>query len=164
MNELENNLMLFEQTSLGLLIAGQKRLNINESNRVSSEETSMGQAEIKSSIKEGRLRIEVRTGTIAALEVQGELDYATRHKFGAVIESIFSKGVHSIALDLSGLDFIDSSGLGMLIMTRRRIDAEGGKMPVVINDRVERILRTMQLTDYFETMPDLEQAIESIES
>ena len=155
--------MLFEQTSLGLFVAGQKVLNINKSNRVSSEEASMGQTEMESSINEGRLRIEVRTGATAALEVHGELDYATRHKFGAVIESIFSRGIHSIALDLSGLDFVDSSGLGMLIMTRRRIDAEGGRMPVVINDRVERILRTMQLTDYFETMPDLEQAIESIE-
>jgi len=123
----------------------------------------MERAEIESSIKEGRLRIELRKGTVAALEVHGELDYATRHKFGAVIESIFSKGVYSIALDLSDLDFVDSSGLGMLIMTRRRIDAEGGRLPVVINDRVDRMLRTVQLSDYFETMPNFEQAIESIE-
>lgn len=107
---------------------------------------------------QSRLRVEIEQEEGALVSASGDLDYATRHKLHAVFEGLFAQGIYTFAVDLSQIDFIDSSGLGLLIMTKRRVDSHKGRLPIVLNARIERILGTMQLLDFFERVEDRDEA------
>lgn len=116
--------------------------------------------ETTDSDQEARLQVLVDKDNGVLVTAEGELDYVTRHKLHAVLESLFAQNLYSFALDLAKIEFIDSSGLGLLIMTKRRVDSHEGRLPVVFNQRIERILTTMQLMDFFERFADKEQALD----
>lgn len=118
----------------------------------------MSRISADSQTKEGRLKVELEQGDQISITVSGELDYSTRHKLNAIIEGVFARKMFSMAVDLSGLEFIDSSGLGILIMTKRRIDENGGLMSVVVNEHLKEVLETMHIEDYFDTQVNMEQA------
>jgi anti-anti-sigma factor len=58
--------------------------------------------------------------------VGGELDCATADQLRAAITELLNGGdIHAIGLDLRGLDFIDSTGIGTLVVAQR-ISAQVG--------------------------------------
>jgi anti-sigma B factor antagonist len=61
----------------------------------------------------------VRPGE-ATVRVTGELDCATASKLRAAITVLINRGdVEAIGLDLRGLDFLDSVGVGTLVVAHR---------------------------------------------
>ena len=60
-----------------------------------------------------RCRVEQTDGR-ACLQARGELDVATIPELHAALTQVREAGAESIELDLAGLRFIDSSGLGLL--------------------------------------------------
>ncbi len=68
------------------------------------------------------------------LAVTGELDLATVPQVRqAVVELLASSnGVPMLVLDLSGVDFIDSSGLGSVLGAMRRARAANGEVRAVV--------------------------------
>jgi anti-sigma B factor antagonist len=64
-----------------------------------------------------------------------------------------------IILDLTGVTFIDSIGLGVLLEAERRTRAAGGWMRLVCtNQQVLRVLRLTELDDIFTITETVEQA------
>jgi len=63
-------------------------------------------------------------GAVVALE--GELDTETAAELGQVVERLLDEGVERLALDLERLEFLDSSGLRVLISTQRQLVARRG--------------------------------------
>ena len=59
---------------------------------------------------------EVQAGDGARLAVSGELDLATADKFAARLRALSATG-STVLLDLSGVEFMDSSGLTALVAT-----------------------------------------------
>lgn len=76
-----------------------------------------------------RHELEVRVENNDGLRVQlaGELDLHQCEKFTAMIEKMY---VPSIELDLSELEFIDSSGMRCLILLKRRVEQDQGKLEI----------------------------------
>jgi anti-sigma B factor antagonist len=62
--------------------------------------------------------------------VRGELDISAAPKFRESVAAI-PTDVTKLVMDLSGLEFIDSSGLQVLIEEQKRLDAEDGKLVLV---------------------------------
>jgi anti-sigma B factor antagonist len=62
--------------------------------------------------------------------VRGELDISAAPKFRESIAAI-QPDVTNLVMDLSGLEFIDSSGLQVLLEEQKRLDAEDGKLVLV---------------------------------
>lgn len=62
----------------------------------------------------------------------GHLDASNRDEFRASLEAAANEataaGLHSLVLDLSNVRFVDSSGLGVIMATLRRIRGSGGDM------------------------------------
>lgn len=48
------------------------------------------------------------------VQPQGELDLATRDELYAALMAAFESGTHTVVLDLSRLDFMDSSGIKLI--------------------------------------------------
>ena len=60
------------------------------------------------------LDVEERDG-FAVLSVRGEVDVYTAPRFRERLIELVSEGKHRIIVDLEGVDFLDSTGLGVLV-------------------------------------------------
>ncbi len=80
------------------------------------------------------------------IAVRGELDLSTASDLEPPLEEAISSGDASVLIDLSACEFIDSTGIALIIRTWQRLDraADGdGDGRVVIcsdNDQVRRVL------------------------
>jgi anti-sigma B factor antagonist len=88
-----------------------------------------------------------RDGYILAL--YGELDVASAPLLERQLKKIQWAGASSIVLDLSGLDFIDSTGLHVLIRAHRR--AQEGQLSLLRGS--QRVHRVFELTKTDTVLP-----------
>ena len=61
----------------------------------------------------------------AVLVVRGEVDMATAPQLRSALFALVDGGATRIAIDCRGLDFLDSSGIGVLIAVRKRLGDDG---------------------------------------
>jgi len=81
----------------------------------------------------------------ATIHLQGELDMSNSNTFKEeVVGTMIEKGKNHIALNFSGLEYIDSSGLGTVVSLHKRCKMNGGKLAVY--DIGETLLRLFKLT------------------
>jgi anti-sigma B factor antagonist len=93
---------------------------------------------------EFQLDVESRGDGRAVLRVAGEVDLYTAPQIREQIRDLAAKGTVHLIADLSPVEFIDSSGLGVLIGGLRRVREDDGSLVLVITTR--RVLRVFQLT------------------
>ncbi|WP_181905307.1 STAS domain-containing protein [Aestuariispira insulae] len=60
-----------------------------------------------------------------AVKLYGELTFNDHGSFNDLIEELSTGGTSNISCDLSGLEFIDSSGLGLLLLLTDRAKKNG---------------------------------------
>jgi len=74
--------------------------------------------------------------------IKGEIDLAVADELRRVIdERLKAERFQSVILDLAGVSFIDSSGLGFILGRYKKITGQGGKMFIVsARPSVARIL------------------------
>jgi len=84
------------------------------------------------------------------LVLTGELDLAVAEKLRARLETLADAGT-AVTLDLSMLDFIDSSGLNLLITYHRYAAREGWNLHINprISGEVERVIKLAGLDKLF---------------
>ena len=60
-------------------------------------------------------------GVKATIRLSGRFDFNTHREFRVAYESVMDlAGVSQVVVDLGGVDYLDSSALGMLLMLRDR--------------------------------------------
>jgi anti-sigma B factor antagonist len=93
------------------------------------------------------LRIEARSeGDVATLELAGEFDLAGVPKFEADLGELEAAGADVLVVDLSGLEFMDSSGLRALVMADQRARKAGRRLAIVPGPpAVRRVFEITQL-------------------
>ena len=70
-----------------------------------------------------------------------------------------------VALDLSGVDFLSSSGVALLVGLKRRLEGKGGKLVLFgIQPAVEDLLRIIRLTQFFTLAPHAAAALALLRS
>ena len=103
-----------------------------------------------------------QAGPISLLDVSGRL---TSFEIGALRESVsrlVKQGRKNIVLNLSGLQYLDSSGIGELARIYVSVVKESGQMKVVgLSPKVEEILKITQLYQVFPEFPSEEAALQS---
>lgn len=98
--------------------------------------------------------------TEAVVTVSGDLDLASVPRLDDELAGVLAldgesgPGLERIVVDLSGVDFVDSSGLTALIKANRR--AKEGGLGFVLRSPSERVMRTLKLTQ-LETVLDIER-------
>ena len=107
--------------------------------------------------------VERQTGDVAVLVLTGQMllddgDLA----FGRRISDLLGRGMVKIVVDLGGVTFIDSSGVGMLAGKLKQVRERGGDMRLVhLTSRSQRLLGMMKLMIVFETFDDEAAAVHS---
>lgn len=103
-----------------------------------------------------------QVGQVSVVEVSGKL---TSFESGALRNSIgrlLKEGRKQILLNLSGLVYLDSSGIGDLVHTYMSVIKSGGEMKVVgLTEKVEEILKITQLYQVFPEFKDERSALQS---
>jgi anti-anti-sigma factor len=85
-----------------------------------------------------------------ALAVAGELDISGVDEFLARAGDLVESGADPVDLDLGGVTFIDSSGLGALVRLQKTVTSTGRRLQLVNVPRpVSRILELTGLSDLF---------------
>jgi anti-sigma B factor antagonist len=64
-----------------------------------------------------------------------------------------------VVIDLSRIDFLDSSGLGALVQLAKQFQQDGRSFLVVGNARVVQTVKLVRLEDYLHLQPDLDTAL-----
>jgi anti-sigma B factor antagonist len=82
-----------------------------------------------------------RDGTSAVVAVTGELDLASGPELEAELDQIAGPETHLLVVDLRQLDFMDSTGLSILVRAHQRLAGEGCEMGLVKgSQQVQRLL------------------------
>lgn len=70
------------------------------------------------------------------------------------------RGDHRLIVDLSNVEFLDSTGLGALIGAQRRATEQGGELRLVVKEgQIVRLLRITGLLKIFAVYPTLGDAV-----
>lgn len=86
--------------------------------------------------------IEVDGWTV--LEVTGEVDVATAPTFRERLVSLVSSGHTRLIIDLTPTEFLDSTGLGVLVGALKRIREADGELALVVPQ--ERLVKLFDIT------------------
>jgi anti-sigma B factor antagonist len=92
------------------------------------------------------------------LTLTGELDYSECAAFRMNIDRVLKAAPRATVVDLSALDYLDSSGLGLLLSLSKEYGAQGGRLVLVTNETVDNILSLTRLNGIFTTAPSLAEA------
>ncbi|MGH9225514.1 MAG: STAS domain-containing protein [Acidimicrobiales bacterium] len=79
----------------------------------------------------------------AVLHLHGEIDYETAPRLDAALQAVERLGIPTIVLDMSGLTFIDTSGLNRMVVALKRQREQGGD--VVLKSPGRQTLRVLEI-------------------
>ena len=100
-------------------------------------------------------------GETVIFKLTGSLDIATSPSVrAALLEETGEGKKHDVVVDLTGLEFLDSTGLGALIGAQRRALEHGAEVRLVVSDGpIARLLNITGLVRVFGVYPSLDAAI-----
>jgi anti-sigma B factor antagonist len=107
------------------------------------------------------VRIETSANGSSVVALAGELDLSTIPRMEpALLEQIRQRT--AVLVDLTGLSFIDSSGIGVLIQAFR--ESNGNPMHVVVGpgSQVEQVFQITGVNDAFPVFDDRELALAAL--
>jgi anti-sigma B factor antagonist len=94
-------------------------------------------------------------GDTTVVVLRGELDISTASRLDDDLRRIEAVGPPQLVLDLSGLDFMDSTGLRLLIGADNRARDAGRRLVLVKgNEMVQRVLRVTRLDERLTIVED----------
>jgi anti-sigma B factor antagonist len=93
------------------------------------------------------------------LTVAGEVDVATAPTLRERLVQLIADGNTRLTIDLTPVDFLDSTGLGVLVGTLKRIrQAEGELVLVIPQERIRRLFEITGLNKIFEIVDRVDDA------
>ena len=92
-----------------------------------------------------------REGDHAVIAVAGEIDVYTAPQLRDAISDLVADGVFHVVVDMGGVEFLDSTGLGVLVGGLKRVRAHDGSMRLVCTS--ERLLKIFRITGLAKVFP-----------
>jgi stage II sporulation protein AA (anti-sigma F factor antagonist) len=110
-----------------------------------------------------KLRMNI-SGNTLLVRVSGELDLVVADEFrNGVDRKLDEHPVRNLIINLQGVKFIDSSGLGAILGRYKRISACGGKVAVVgAAPQVKRVLELSGILKIMSAYDKEEQALQAL--
>jgi len=103
-----------------------------------------------------------QVGQVSVVEVSGKLTSLESGALNNSIAQLLKEGRKQILLNLSGLTYLDSSGIGELVRTYMSVIKRDGEMKVVgLTDKAEEILKITKLYQVFQEFQDERSALQS---
>lgn len=94
------------------------------------------------------------------IEVTGEVDVATAPDLKRQLQRCVEQARTKVVVDLLGVPFLDSTGLGVLVEAAKGLGDQGGSLRIVLSEpRVTKVFEITGLTGTLPIYADLEQAL-----
>jgi anti-sigma B factor antagonist len=96
----------------------------------------------------------------AVLRVTGEIDVYTAPELRQQVIHLVDNGIRHIIGDLRDVDFLDSTGLGVMVGSLKRLRVHQGSLKLVASDgRILDLFKVTGLSQVFELFPSVLDAI-----
>jgi anti-sigma B factor antagonist len=104
-------------------------------------------------------------GDISAIYVRGRITVGEGNiMLREVVAGLVESGSKRILLNLQGVEYVDSGGLGELVRTHTTLQKVGGQLKMVnVNQRVQELLKVTSLHKVFDIYKDEASAVQSFE-
>jgi anti-sigma B factor antagonist len=80
----------------------------------------------------------------------GEVDLETAPRLARTLNKLIDDGATLVVLDAGGIEFLDSSGLRVIVNSRNKLAAAGGRMLIEgMSGAVQRVLEISGLIEQF---------------
>jgi anti-sigma B factor antagonist len=99
-------------------------------------------------------------GAVSIVAITGQLNSFTKGAMRNTIAGLLQQGRRNILLNLSRVDYLDSSGIGDLVANYLTVIKAGGEMKVIgLTPKIEEILKITQLYQLFPEFQDEQSAL-----
>ncbi len=97
---------------------------------------------------------------IEVVDVEGEIDVYTAPRLRELLMDLVNKNIYQIVVNMEKVEFLDSTGLGVLVGGLKRVRTYQGSVDIVCTqERVLKIFRITGLTKVFDIHDTVGQAI-----
>jgi anti-sigma B factor antagonist len=110
------------------------------------------------------MKIEERTaGNVKILDVSGQIKFTQGDEMlKDKIHSVVHQGSTKILLNLGGVDYVDSAGLGELVGAYTTVAKAGGTLKLInVTRKLHDLLSITKLLTVFETFDNEQEAVKS---
>ena len=98
---------------------------------------------------------------VTVIAVRGVINFGeSARQFSSFLQGLLDSGVPAVLVDMSGIDNVDSTGLGELVGYLQRFEKEGRRLALLRpHRRILSLLRLTRLDEIFPVYEDREGAI-----
>jgi anti-sigma B factor antagonist len=102
-------------------------------------------------------------GDVTILKCDGRITLGVDPALRSRVEAAMQGGAKDIVLDLTGLDYVDSSGIGSLVSSFTFARNSGGRLVLVgLNKKVKDLLQITKLYTVFQMFENTDAALASL--
>lgn len=93
--------------------------------------------------------------SVTVLSITGDVDAASSVELAPVFTELLQEGRRRFVIDLSGVPFMDSSGLAFLVMASNRVRSASGSLRLCgVQEQLQGVLELTRLDRMFDIFPD----------
>lgn len=93
------------------------------------------------------------TGKIKSIEIAGKFDIESTEEFESIFNKLIESSPNLVSIEMSRLDYIDSSGIGSLIKSLNSLKNKKGKLLLVgMKPMIQNVFKLAKLDMFFEIM------------
>jgi anti-sigma B factor antagonist len=102
------------------------------------------------------------TDGIAIIDIEGEVDIHTSSQLRELLLSLIRKGYYQLVVDLDKIAFLDSTGLGVLVGSLKRVREHDGSISLACTqERILKIFRITGLMSVFGIYSSVDEALDA---
>lgn len=99
-------------------------------------------------------------GASTVISVSGEIDVYTAPSLRERLNELVASGKYDLIVDMEGVEFLDSTGLGVLVGGLKRVRSHEGALRLVCaQEKILKVFRITGLTKVFPILPTLADAL-----
>lgn len=108
--------------------------------------------------------IDTQKSGIHLVKIEGRLDANFSLQLEDEVDKLLETKTKNIILDLSGVTYLSSSGLRVLLSINKETEGAGGLVLVNMGDVVKKIVEVAEVDDLFTQAKNIEEAIATLEA
>lgn len=101
-------------------------------------------------------------GKCQIFRFSGLLDAFSKDSFVKAMQGFIETGSKNFIIDLYQIDFVDSSGLGVLASLHNNLKTQGGSLQIITNTRVTQTIQLVRLDKILSLQSSVDAAVNSL--
>lgn len=104
-----------------------------------------------------------KSGEVYIVDVKGEMDLYNAHQLKDLVNKMIEKKIQSFVINMEGVDYIDSTGIGALIAICNSLKKQGFKLAISgVHGSVKKVIELTKLIGFFPLANSLDDAIKRV--